>query len=232
MMSSSLYFSKRLIGQNVVEVIQPETRNQKPSDYYQKNLHHFSLIGRNPSNCHCPISFLQLPSEKAIRQSRQTTGESTPGRPMPTHQTEKKKKKTLSRRTSQHSHRESINQIHQLQHIQSRRKRRGRRTHLPDRWTNGWTDGWRASAAVRRCDQIFHIYSRVASQPHLLFKEKTTSSDQSDGRTPPEISGPAARRGRGLFRPGPEPLRYKRQESDSRRDSRRQRGSITGNQIY
>lgn len=93
MMSSSLYFSKRLVGQNVVEVIQPETRNQKPSDYYQKNLHHFSLIGRNPSNCHCPISFLQLPSEKAIRQSRQTTGESTPGRPMPTHQTEKKKKK-------------------------------------------------------------------------------------------------------------------------------------------
>lgn len=68
--------------------------------------------------------------------------------------------------------------------------------------TDGSTDGWRASAAVRLGDQISHIYSGVATQPHLLFMEKTTSSDQSDGRTPPEISRPAARRGA-----GPDPTR-------------------------
>lgn len=101
---------------------------------------------------------------------------------MPTRQTEKnRKKKTLSRRTSQHSHIESINQLHHLQHMQSRRKRRGRRTHLPDRWTNGWTDGWRASAAVRRCDQIFHIYSRVRSRTSCLRKRRHPRTNGTAG---------------------------------------------------
>lgn len=238
MLKSSIKKLKQIIGQNTT--VSNIVKNHPTSDYNDKNLHHFHKLAEILQTVTVLSDFCSC-QMKAIRQTRQTTGESTPGRPTTTHKTEKKKQEkklsaglqnfpTFSQGTNQPITFQTF-QLHHLQHIQSRRKRR-RGTHLLDRWTNGRMDGWRASAAVRRCVQISHIYSGVAMQPHLLFMEKTTSSDQSDGWTPPEISRPAARRGRGLIRPGPEPLRYKRQELYRRTDRRRRQGSITGIQLH